>query len=179
MRFEYVIALFLCLFSLNVQAEYQWFTDWKQDVKDVYCSDKWEVYLPVHTWHNRFMYDRKKTDEYWEKPWGGGLGKYNIDTKGNQHSLYAMMFLDSHKKWQPIAGYAWQKNWFLDDAKDFRFGLGYTVFITARDDYSYLPFPAALPLAAFEYKNFAIQATYIPGPYNFGNVLFTWLKWKF
>lgn len=173
--------VFFCLIAMPLSAlgEPAWLTDFKQDVSAVYHSDKWELYMPVHTWHNRAMYDKNKTDDYWERPYGGGLGKYIIDEKGNQHSLYGMFFLDSHANWQPIAGYAWEKKWYLDEMGDLRFGAGFTAFLTAREDYYYVPFPAALPLASIEYKNFAVQSTYIPGYYNFGNVLFTWVKWKF
>ncbi|VDY33948.1 Lipid A palmitoyltransferase PagP precursor [Morganella morganii] len=51
--------------------------------------------------------------------------------------------------------------------------------VTARDDYHYIPIPVPLPLASVEYNRLAIQATYIPGTYNNGNVLFMWARWQF
>ena len=55
---------------------------------------------------------------------------------------------------------------------------GFTVGVTARSDYSYIPFPAILPLVSVEYRRLALQATYIPGGHNNGNVLFGWLRWQ-
>lgn len=161
------------------QNENTW--DWfSRHIKHTACSDKYELYVPVHTWHNRLTYDRRKIKEYNENPWGAGIGKYYIDEKGNQHSLYVMVFKDSHNDFEPITGYAWQKNWYLDTAHDWRFGLGYTLLITARSDMEYIPIPGALPLIALEYKRLAVQGTYVPGfTKNSGNVAFMWAKVKF
>ena len=60
-----------------------------------------------------------------------------------------------------------------------RVGLGYTVGITARENYDYIPLPLALPMVGLEYKKIGIQAVYIPGTYGNGNVLFTWIHWEF
>lgn len=125
---DFFLTLLLLTLPLYVHAEPLWLSNWKNDLNRVYYSEKWEIYIPVHTWHNRAMYDKNKTDDYWEKPYGGGLGKYIIDEKGNQHSLYAMAFLDSHANWQPIAGYAWEKKWYLDQARDIRLGQGLRPF---------------------------------------------------
>lgn len=169
-------------FSIPAWA-FEWRSVWngfKSDVSDTFCSDKYELYVPLRTWHNRLTYDRDNIKGYNERPWGGGLGQYYIDEKGNQHSLYAMAFKDSHNDWEPIAGYAWQKNWRLDKTGDWRIGAGFTVFVTARSDFDYIPFPAALPLLALEYKRLAIQGTYVPGfSRNSGNVALVWAKWKF
>ena len=152
----------------------------KSNISSTIHSDKYELYVPIRTWHNRLTYDQDKIKEYNERPWGGGLGKYYIDEKGNQHSLYAMAFKDSHNDFEPIAGYAWQKNWRLDEDGNWRVGAGFTVFITARSDFDYIPFPGALPLVALEYKRLAIQGTYVPGfSRNSGNVALFWAKWKF
>lgn len=177
---RYIFLIFFFI-PLSVRAEDQSLFDYfKTNAQRVICSKQWELYIPVRTWHNRATYDRSKIDSYQENPWGAGIGKYYIDDKGNQHSLYAMVFRDSHNDWEPITGYAWQKNFYPTSSRDFRLGLGYTIFVTARSDYSYIPIPAALPLAAIEYKNFALQGTYIPGfSENSGNVALFWVKWKF
>ena len=48
--------------------------------------------------------------------------------------------------------------------------------MTQRHEYSYIPVPLPLPIAAVTYRNFSLNATYVPGVKNDGNVLFTWLR---
>lgn len=140
----------------------------------------YDLYLPFLSWHNRFMYDKEKTDNYNEMPWGGGFGVSRYNAEGNWSSLYAMMFKDSHNEWQPIIGYGWEKGWYLDSRRDFRLGLGVTAGITARDDFAnYVPLPIILPLFSASYRRLSVQFTYIPGTYNNGNVLFAWLRYGF
>ena len=132
------------------------------------------------SWHNRFMYDKEKTDNYNDMPWGGGFGVSRYNEEGNWSSLYAMMFKDSHNEWQPIIGYGWEKGWYLDSSRDFRLGLGVTAGITAREDFAnYVPLPIILPLFSASYRRLSVQFTYIPGTYNNGNVLFAWLRYGF
>ncbi|OVY79712.1 phospholipid:lipid A palmitoyltransferase, partial [Yersinia pestis subsp. microtus] len=47
---------------------------------------------------------------------------------------------------------------------------------TARYEYHYIPLPLPLPLISIEYNRLSLQTTYIPGTYNNGNVLFTWIR---
>ena len=150
-----------------------------QDIKTVWNSDKWELYIPVNTWHNRWTYKKEKIKEYNERPWGAGLGKYYIDDKGNWHALYAMTFQDSHNDPEPTFGYAWMTYGYPDKKKNWRFGIGYTLGLTFRSDYDYLPLPMPLPVFEIGYKRLSIQTTYIPGGNGSGNILFTWLKWQF
>ncbi len=103
----------------------------------------------------------------------GGLGVSRYNDEGNWSALFAMMFKDSHNEWQPAMGYGWEKGWYLDNAKDFRLGLGAAAGITARDDFAnYVPLPFIFPLFSAGYKRVTVQFTYIPGTYNNGNVLF-------
>ncbi|HGM5491494.1 TPA: lipid IV(A) palmitoyltransferase PagP [Serratia fonticola] len=138
-----------------------------------------EFYLPAITWHNRWMYDKEKTDEYNERPWGAGYGISRFDEDGDWHALYLMAFKDSFNKWEPIGGYAYEKIWRPIAGEDFRLGLGFTASVTARDNWKYIPIPAPLPLASIGYQRLTFQATYIPGTYNNGNVFFAWLRWQF
>lgn len=138
-----------------------------------------EFYLPAITWHNRWMYDKEKTDEYNERPWGAGYGISRFDEDGDWHAIYLMAFKDSFNKWEPIGGYAYEKIWRPIAGEDFRLGLGFTASVTARDNWSYIPIPAPLPLASIGYQRLTFQATYIPGTYNNGNVFFAWLRWQF
>lgn len=146
----------------------------KQTLSDTWYSDQYEVYLPVNTWHNRHFYKREKIDEYNEQPWGLGLGKYRYDADGDWHATYGMVFLDSHNKPQVVAGYAFQKMWHVSE--NFRMGAGYTLGATVRGDYPFLPVIA--PVASIEYKQLALQSTYIIGGQGNGNIVFSWIKWQ-
>ncbi|ERT10720.1 lipid IV(A) palmitoyltransferase PagP [Photorhabdus temperata] len=137
-----------------------------------------ELYLPVITWHNRFTYDEEKIDKYNERPWGFGYGKYRYDEDNDWHSLYAMAFMDSHNRLEPIVGYGFQKMWIPGDLDGLRMGIGFTLSVTARHEYYYVPIPLPLPLFSIEYNRLSFQGTYIPGTYNNGNVLFAWLRWQ-
>ena len=140
-------------------------------------SSQYELYVPLHTWHNRAMYSADKIDGYNENPWGLGVGKYHYDAEGDWHAWYAMAFLDSHHDVEPIAGYGYQKMW--RPSGDWRLGAGFTAGVTMRSDYHYVPLPVILPTASVEYGRFSLQATYIPGAAGAGNVLFTWARWQF
>lgn len=138
-----------------------------------------DLYLPAITWHNRFTYDKEKTDGYNERPWGAGIGLSRYDEKGNWNGLYIMAFKDSYNKWEPIGGYGWEKTWRPLEDQHFRLGLGYTAGVTARDNWKYIPIPLVLPLASVSYDRASFQMTYIPGTYNNGNVYFAWFRWQF
>ena len=180
------VALFLFLALLPFPAtavehsddDTSWWNRFQNRVVQTWNSPAWDAYLPVYTWHNRFTYDKSKTDKYNETPWGFGIGKSMYDEDGDWHALYAMGFQDSHDMFEPIVGYAFQKNWRPSEDSDWRVGGGFTLGVTARQDYNYIPLPLPLPMAGVEYKRLALQAVYIPGTYNNGNVLFTWLRWQ-
>ena len=94
------------IFALSVQAETKvygeqrisgWWSWLKNDVSQTWNEPQnYDLYLPFLSWHNRFMYDKEKTDNYNEMPWGGGFGVSRYNAEGNWSSLYAMMFKDSH-----------------------------------------------------------------------------------
>lgn len=138
-----------------------------------------DFYLSLFAWHPPFAWDKDRRDEYNEKAWGAGYGRSRTDTGGNWHGLYLMMFKDSQYKWEPVAGYAYEKIWHPLDNNDFRLGLGLTAGITMRDNWNYLPVPYVLPLGSVGYKNLSLQATFVPGLRNKGNVFFGWLRWQF
>ena len=180
----------LVIFATAVQAEDHvygeqrisgWWNWLKNDVSQTWNQPQnYDLYLPFLSWHNRLTYDKEKTDNYNEMPWGGGFGLSRYHDDGDWSSLYAMMFKDSHNKWQPIVGYGWEKGWYLDSRQDFRLGLGVTAGINARDDFAnYVPLPIILPLFSASYRRLSVQFTYIPGTYNNGNVLFAWLRYGF
>ncbi|GHD92506.1 lipid A palmitoyltransferase PagP [Pseudocitrobacter faecalis] len=139
----------------------------------------YDLYVPAITWHARFAYDKEKTDRYNERPWGAGFGVSRWDENGNWHGIYLMAFKDSWNKWEPIGGYGWEKTWRPLTDDNFRLGLGYTVGVTARDNYNYVPIPVLLPMASIGYGPATFQMTYIPGTYNNGNVYFAWMRFQF
>ena len=148
----------------------------RQQLNDTWSSQEYELYIPINTWHNRNAYSAEEINGFNERPWGIGAGKYRYDEDGDWQGIYIMAFLDSQSKIEPIAGYGFQKVW--NATHDLKLGLGYTVGVTFRDDYDYVPLPVLLPLISAKYKKVALQSTYIPGGKGHGNVLFTWLRWE-
>lgn len=178
---RYLIIFSLTLMSINLvnaSDDLGWWDSIKLSLKKTWESDTYELFIPVNTWHNRWTYDRENIDSYNERPWGIGIGVSRFDEDGDWHALYAMEFQDSHNVIEPIIGYGYQTYWRATDK--LRLGIGYTLSITARKDYNWIPFPASLPLFSVEYDRLSIQSTYVPGiKKNTGNILFTWLRWRF
>jgi len=148
----------------------------KDAISQTWAADDYELFVPVNTWHNRNYYSSEKIDQYNEQPWGLGIGKYRFDSNGDWHSIYVMAFSDSHQNLQPVAGYGFQKMW--HSSNEFRVGAGYTLGLTLREDFNYVPLPVIAPIASVEYKQLALQSTYIFGGEGNGNILFTWLRWQ-
>jgi len=175
---KYWLALIALIASSSLYAENPSILSSMQDsLSKTWQSQDYELYIPANTWHNRNYYTDEEIATYNEQPWGLGLGKYRIDADGDWHSIYAMVFLDSHSKLEPVAGYGFQKIWITKDT--IRLGLGFTVGVTLREDSNYaLPLPVVAPLLSIGYKDLAVQSTYIIGGEGNGNVLFTWLRWR-
>jgi len=173
------IALLTPIIHLNAVADttsYGIWSDAKNTLSETWSASNYELYVPINTWHNRHYYSQEKIDGYNEQPWGLGIGKYRYDEDGDWHGIYAMAFTDSHSKVQPVAGYAFQKMW--RPSNHVRLGAGYTLGVTLREDFNYMPLPVIAPLASIEYKQLALQSTYIFGGKGNGNILFTWIKWQ-
>ncbi len=160
------------------QLEPSLWEQWKQDLLLTWDSSNTELYVPIAAWHNRFTYSDEKIKSYNELAWGMGYGTYRFDTKNNWHSLYAMAFMDSHNKIQPVIGYGYQKMWTFGEMDKWRFGAGFALSITGRHEYHYIPIPLPLPLFSIEYHRLSLQTSYIPGSYNNGNVLFVLARWQ-
>ncbi|HEY7986234.1 MAG TPA: lipid IV(A) palmitoyltransferase PagP [Methylophilaceae bacterium] len=143
-------------------------------------SDTWnqgedDLYLPFYAYHMRFAYPSSKIDSFREDTWGIGYGRSRYNDSGNWDGLYGMAFLDSHTNIEPITGYGHE--WMWGDHDKLHSGLGYTVFVTAReDDGHYGLIPGILPLASVGYDKASVNATYIPGGNGNGNVAFFWLR---
>ena len=86
-----------------------------------------------------------------------------------------MGFMDSHHDFQPLLGYGQTWNILGDDTN--HINLGYTAFITARNDIAkYTPIPGILPvLSGTVAKNYTLAGTFIP----IANVFFFWGKASF
>lgn len=150
----------------------------KYNFSETWNSDSYDLYIPFYAWHNRLAYDSEHIKKYNEEAWGLGFGKYRYDEDGDWHGLFAIAFKDSNFYLETMFGYAYQKNWFVNCNRDFRVGLGFTVGLTQRHEYNYIPVPLPLPMAGIEYGRLALQAAYVPGIKNDGNVLFTWLRFR-
>lgn len=179
MKKFFTILLALFLLPLTARADlHDYFDKVQKDVAETWKSQTYDIYIPVNTWHNRLFYDKEHLEDYNEEPWGLGFGKSRYDMNGNWHGIYAMAFKDSNFYVQTIMGYAFQKNWLINNNRDLKVGVGYTLSITQRHEYSYIPVPLPLPIAGITYKRFSIQAAYVPGVKNNGNVLFSWLRYQ-
>ncbi|MDR1694270.1 MAG: lipid IV(A) palmitoyltransferase PagP [Lactobacillaceae bacterium] len=141
--------------------------------------DGYDVFVPFTMWHNRLTYDKEHLEKYNEEPWGIGFGMTRYDEDGDSHSLFAVGFKDSNFYAQTIAGYAYQKNWYFDNAENWLAGAGFILSLTQRHEYSYIPVPLPLPAFSLGHKNFMVQMAYVPGIKNDGNVAFFWTKIEF
>jgi len=150
----------------------------KKDVAATYYEGRGSLMIPLRVWHNRLTYDKEHIDKYNEEPWGAGFGLSRRDGD-DWHGLYAIAFKDSNDCLETMFGYAYLKNKALDENKNWFWGYGYTLGVTQRREYSYIPVPLPLPVTALTYKRVSLNATYVPGVENDGNVLFSWLRIDF
>ena len=176
-KFVFAVVVWFC--SLGDASAFT-FNEWKEeifaDVKEIWNSNNYDVYIPFYAWHNRLTYDDKHIAKYNEKAFGFGIGKSIYDENGNWYGLYAFAFNDSNSKLETVAGFAYLNNWSLDSNGNWKVGAGYTLGVTQREEYAYIPIPMPLPIVGIEYKNIAVQAAYVPGLKNFGNVALFWLR---
>ena len=155
-----------------------WFKPVCEHIDRIITQGNTDLYLTGFTWHNRHRYTPEKIKSYNEQAWGGGLGKSYYTPDNYWNGLYAFAFLDSHSQVEPIAGYGFLKR--VAIFKDTNVGVGFTAFLTSRTDILHrIPFPGALPLVAFSYQHLSLFATYIPGAFGAGNVLFCFAKYMF
>jgi lipid IVA palmitoyltransferase len=156
-----------------------WFDTAWQHAEKTWNEGDVELYVPFLTYHLRFAYSDDKIDQYNEFPAGIGLGKGRYNSSGNWEGMYAMGFSDSHYQPSFMVGYGWVPTWNLGDSQ-IKAGVGLTGFLMSRQDYfGGIPFPGVLPIASLSYRQLALQAAYIPGGNNNGNVIFMWGKWTF
>ena len=145
----------------------------------IWREGSWEVFAPLHAWHNREAYPKYKIDGYNEDPWGFGIGRYRMDYKNNRDGILAIGFSDSNWHFEPLLLYSWEKIW--RDRRDFfRFSAGYVAGFTTRKEWHWCPIPMALPIVSVEAGPFSYSNTYIPGlGKENGNVWFSWASVRF
>ncbi|MBP5287169.1 MAG: lipid IV(A) palmitoyltransferase PagP [Elusimicrobiales bacterium] len=145
----------------------------------IWREGSWEVFAPLHAWHNREAYPKYKIDGYNEEPWGFGIGRYRMDYKNNRDGILAIGFSDSNWHFEPLLLYSWEKIW--RDRRDFfRFSAGYVAGFTTRKEWHWCPIPMALPIVSVEAGPFSYSNTYIPGlGKENGNVWFSWASVRF
>ena len=174
--FLFVVACYMLVGNAYAASFEEWKDSFVKDVKTVWNSDSYDMYVPLYAWHNRLAYDDEHIAKYNENAFGFGLGKSIYDEKGNWYGLYAFAFKDSNSKLETVAGFAYQHNWNIGCSGDWKVGVGYTLGMTQREEYYYIPIPMPLPIVGIEYKGIALQAAYVPGLKNFGNVALFWLR---
>ncbi len=145
----------------------------------IWREGSWEVFAPLHAWHNREAYPKYKIEGYNEDPWGFGIGRYRMDYKNNRDGILAIGFSDSNWHFEPLLLYSWEKIW--RDRRDFfRFSAGYVAGFTTRKEWHWCPIPMALPIVSVEAGPFSYSNTYIPGlGKENGNVWFSWASVRF
>jgi hypothetical protein len=138
-----------------------------------------ELYAPFYTYHMPYAYTAALLRSYNDFPAGGGAGLGRYNARGNWEGMMALEFSDSHRKPEYVAGYGWIPTWHPFNPH-VKLGLGLAGFITARSDIRrYTPFPGILPVLSVGYRSVDLQAVFVPGEKNDGNVLFCWAKLSF
>lgn len=182
LKMTFLAALLSCLVITNAKAGI--IGDWTDflvgDVKDIWNNEHdYDLYVPFYAWHNRLTYDKKHIKKYNENPWGAGFGISHTNYENTWSGIYGMAFKDSNSYVETYFGYARQWNWTAGQENQWRAGIGYALGVTQRHEYAYIPVPLPLPLAGVGYRNLNIQAVYIPGIKNDGNVLFAFARISF
>lgn len=140
----------------------------------------WDLYLTGYAWHID-GYSAEQRHALNAKSWGGGAGKHWTDANGNEDILFAFVFLDSHVRPEPVAGYA--RLWFTSPVMGgLSVGGGWFAGFTARKDVlSYIPLPIALPIASVRYRNASVMGTFIPHVpgSGHGDIAFFWARYEF
>ncbi|MFM9883320.1 MAG: phospholipid:lipid A palmitoyltransferase [Burkholderiales bacterium] len=132
-----------------------------------------ELYLSGYAYHDRHTYAADRIRELNEHAWGLGFARSVEDADGDTHAIYALVFRDSHFKFQKVAGYQWQTYWRISDG--WKAGAGLSVFLFSRSDVANnFPLPFALPAVSLRYRQVALYGTFIPkvsrNPGGNGNV---------
>lgn len=162
MRVFLGIALWLLLAVSNAHAWEckdwgEWFDARCVGAKNAWKEGDWNLFVPFYTWHAPYSYDNR--DEQNSFPLGGGIAR-TVDTERNTDMLYAMAFQDSHYRPMYVAGYGYLRNW--GEQTSFNAGIGFTAFLWARSETSYIPLPGLAPIASAGFSRVSVMGTYLP-----------------
>ena len=150
-------------------------------LEKIWREGREEIYVSGYAYHDPHTYSAEKRASLNNYAVGGGYARTIVSDRGNEHSLYALAFIDSHKNFQPNIGYAYQAIW----GDRIRFGAGASVLIARRRDvFEGVPFPAIMPLFSIGTENTSIMFVPIPKLSNSqnannGNVLFVFGKFTY
>lgn len=145
-----------------------WFGDAWEGGKRILRDGRTDFLLPMYSWHPAFAYPNRDAQNHYS--WGAGVARTLIDERDNERIVYALAFSDSHYDLQVTAGYGWLARWPL--FAGLKGGLGYTVFVAARSDANYIPFPGILPIAGIGTDRVMFYGSWIP----FSDVLFVFAR---
>lgn len=145
-----------------------WFRDAWEGSKRIVRDGRTDFVLPLYSWHPAFAYPNRDDQNHYS--WGAGVARTLIDEKDNERMVYALAFSDSHYDLQVMAGYGWLARWPLGGG--LKGGFGYTVFVAARSDANYIPFPGILPLAGIGTDRVMLYGSWVP----FSDVLFVFAR---
>ena len=161
--------------------ELAWYERFCSRITDTWKRGRDEMQFSGYSWHLPFTYTKEKRDELNPYSWGLGYARTVEEPNGDTHSVFGLVFSDSHKNAQFNVGYNWMTYWGARDS--LQPGLGYAAFIVQRPDIaSGIPFPAILPMFALRYDQFVLQSTFIPtlnGGINNGSVLYVFGRYTF
>jgi lipid IVA palmitoyltransferase len=132
-----------------------------------------ELYVSGYAWHQRNTYGADRIKELNEHAWGLGFARSVEDADGDSHTIYALIFRESHFKYQKVIGYQWLAYWHLSEG--WKVGAGLSAFIFSRSDVANsIPLPFVLPAISLRYRRVALYGTFIPkvssNPGGNGNV---------
>lgn len=156
----------------------RWWHSAVSTTTELATNGDWNAYFPTKIYHLPIAYTAEQRNRYNESPMPAfGFGRSHYLADGDWEGLYAMGFKDSNEKPSWMLGYARSWLWDMPRLNGAYYGLGFTAFLMAREDYaSYLPFPAALPTFTLGFKNVALETAFVPGGKGNGNVFFIWFK---
>jgi len=135
-----------------------WFGDQWDSGKVLAGKGTANLLLPAVTTHPAGTYDNYYRQNGY--PYGAGVASYFIDDRDNERFVYAMALSDSHYNIEPVAGYVWVARWPLFGSR-LKAGIGYTAFLTARNDTKWLPVPGVLPLVSIGTDEASVYVSHV------------------
>jgi len=154
--------------------DFGWLAKGCRRLVDTYEDGTTGMLVSGYSWHVPATWTPERRAELNANAWGGGIVRVAEEPDGDSHSVFVLVFKDSHSHAQWNVGYEYSKYW--GPRTGLQPGLGYTVMIVQRPDLAGgYPFPAVLPLASLRYRDATLFTTYIPtlnGGINHGSTLF-------